>query len=97
MRAARIEKLLKDPRWNWCGFVTFFVIVAAVGVAVVLSLQWTGAIADISNGVGWVAAFGLPVVLTLLRLLFKVRPGSWVHLSARLDPHGIKVFTRQTP
>lgn len=76
MRAARIEKLLKDPSWNWCGLVTFFIVSAVLGIIVVLSLQWTGGTADISSGVGWVAAFGPSVVLTLLKLFFKVLPRS---------------------
>lgn len=83
VRAARIKKLLEDPSWNWCGFATFFFVFAVLGIIVVLSLQWTSETADISNGAGWVAAFGVPVVLTLLKLFVKVFPGSWVQFSAR--------------
>lgn len=98
MRAARIEQLLKDPGWNWCGFVTFFFLCAVLGVVVVLSLRWTGETADISNGVGWVAAFGAPMVLTLLKLFFKVLPvhGYISAVGNNLHTHEIKSNTRQS-
>lgn len=72
MRAARINKLLEDPSWNWCGLVTFYIVVTALGFIALLLLNWTGVVADISKSLGWAFATVVPGALTLLKLLLKV-------------------------
>ncbi|CAM9719996.1 unnamed protein product, partial [Ectocarpus fasciculatus] len=42
VRAVRIKSVLEDPSWNWCGFATFYVTVALLGIVVVLVLNATG-------------------------------------------------------
>lgn len=73
VRAARINKLLMDPSWNWCGFANFYTGVAVLGIVVLVVLDQSNANSGFSNATRWTSAtLVLPGVLTLLKLLFQV-------------------------
>lgn len=72
VRAARINELLEDSSWNWCGLATFYVFVTLMGFIAVYVLHWTNAIPDISISVRWILATLVPGGLTLLKMLLKV-------------------------
>lgn len=72
VRAARISKLLQDPSWTWCGFVTFFIVVAVAAILVIFLLRWTDVTAGVNKAVGWLVVVFLPAGLTILKLLLEV-------------------------
>ena len=54
--------------------MTFYVAVAALGVAVILALHYSNLDADISSAWRWATAtLAIPFALTILKLLLEVR------------------------
>lgn len=73
VRAARIRTLLQSPSWNWCGLVTFFFVIAALGGIVVAVINTTDILDNFTPAVQWmVALLGLPGALTLANFLLQV-------------------------
>lgn len=73
VRAARINELLGNGSWSWCGIATFYIVVAVLGITTLYVLHWTGVVDGISKVAGWILATLVPGGLTLLKLLLEVQ------------------------
>lgn len=73
VRAARVLRLLSSSDWNWCGVFTFYFVVAALGVIVVLLTSHIDIGVNIESASRWLfAILGIPGVLTVLKVLIQV-------------------------
>lgn len=74
VREKRIEKLLDQKIWDWCGIATCFAIIAAVVLAVLLVLDAVDVMSGIAEA--WerstALVLGIPGVLTVLQLVSQV-------------------------
>lgn len=77
----RLRNLLSSRKWNWCGFLTFYIIVAILGVMVVIVIHVTELMVEMDAIDQWATVLlGLPGLLTLLRAFSQVPTSAYKHL-----------------